>query len=52
MFFYIRLDDLVNIAQQGVTNRQGATKKATQIIEQHVKDFYSKTRQIKNTPTD
>ena len=45
------LDDLVNIAQQGLTNRQGATKKANQIIEHQAKDFYHKTKQIKNTPT-
>ena len=49
--FLYTLDDLVNIAQQGLTNRQGATKKATQIIEHQAKDFYNKTKQIKNTPT-
>ena len=49
--FLYTLDDLVNIAQQGLSNRQAATKKATQIIEHQAKDFYHKIKQIKNTPT-
>ena len=49
--FLYTLDDLVNIAQQGVTNREGAIKKANLIIENQVKDFYQKSKQTKNIPT-
>mgnify|MGYP006411645835 FL=1 len=49
--FLYTLDDLVKIAQQGVINRQDATKKANQIIEYQAKDFYHKSKQIKNIPT-
>ena len=39
--FLYTLDDLVNIAQQGLSNRQGATKKANQLIEHQAQRFLS-----------
>lgn len=49
--FLYTLDDLVNIAQQGISNRQGAIEKANLIIEKQATDFFQKSKQTKNIPT-
>jgi len=49
--FLYTLDELAQIAQEGIDNRAGAVKEAEVIIEKKVNNFYKKNNKKKASPT-
>ena len=49
--FLYTLDELAQIAQEGIDNRTGAVKEAEVIIEKKVSNFYKKNNKKKASPT-
>ena len=49
--FLYTLDELAQIAQEGIDNRTGAVKEAEVIIEKKVNNFYKKNNKKKASPT-